>query len=113
MRLTVSLRDLCAASLATWRLTRLLAREDGPWACIARLRELAGDTETGALLDCFACLSLWVAVPFACRVARGWPDRVLVTLALSGAAMAIESAIPETAPPPPAAWHVEPDPAQQ
>jgi hypothetical protein len=111
MRLTVSLRDFCAASLATWRLTRLLAREDGPWACIAWLRELAGDTEAGALLDCFACLSLWVAVPFACRIVRAWPDRVLVTLALSAAAMAIEYAMPD--PPPLAAWHIEPDPAQQ
>ncbi len=108
MRIAVSLRDLCVASVATWRLTRLLAREDGPWASIARLRELAGDSEAGALLDCFACLSLWIAVPFACRVARTWPDRVLVTFALSGAAMAIEHALPYA--PPPAAWHIEPGP---
>ena len=33
---------LVLAALAVWRLTHLLAEEDGPWGLVARLRGLAG-----------------------------------------------------------------------
>ena len=53
------------ASLAAWRITHLLAHEDGPGDVIYRLRTLAGRGFWGRLMDCSYCLSLWVAAPFA------------------------------------------------
>lgn len=78
------------AVLAVWRITHLLAREDGPWDRVARLRERAGDGFWGGLLDCFYCLSLWVALPFSPLLASDWPGRGLYWLALSGAAVLLE-----------------------
>jgi hypothetical protein len=72
------------ATLATWRVAHLLAFEDGPWALVARLRAAAG--RLGGVLECFYCLSLWVAAPLALWVtasAIAWP---CVVLALSGGA---------------------------
>jgi hypothetical protein len=74
------------AALATWRVTHLLANEDGPGEVIARTREALGETQLGALMDCFHCTSIWVAVPFAFYAAKKPADRVTAWLALSGAA---------------------------
>ena len=51
--------------LGVWRITHLLQAEDGPWDVIVRLRRAAGDGFWGSLLDCFYCLSLWIAARFA------------------------------------------------
>ena len=51
--------------LGVWRITHLFYAEDGPWDIFVRLRKLAGSGFWGKLLDCFYCLSLWIAVPFA------------------------------------------------
>lgn len=56
---------LIVGLLAVWRITHLLAAEDGPGEILARLRRCAGDGFWGRLLDCFYCLSLWAAVPVA------------------------------------------------
>ena len=53
------------AVLATWRVAHLVAREDGPFDVIVRLRTRAGDSIVGRLMDCPHCLGLWVAMPFA------------------------------------------------
>jgi hypothetical protein len=81
---------LVLASLATWRLTHLLAREDGPFDLIARVRWWMGPGLWGQMLDCFQCLSLWVAAPLAWWAAVGVGDGVLLWLALSGAACLCE-----------------------
>lgn len=78
------------ASLATWRLTHLLASEDGPGDVVARLRERAGQSALGGLMDCFGCLSIWVAAPFAFYVGRRRTDRAVAWLAVSGAACLLE-----------------------
>lgn len=78
------------AALATWRITHLLAREDGPGDAVFRMRRRAGEGLFGRLLDCFYCLSLWVAAPIALLVTRGPLDLVLCWLALSGAACLLE-----------------------
>jgi hypothetical protein len=44
----------------------------------------------GSLLDCFFCLSLWIAVPFALLLGTGWITRIVTWLALSGAASIIQ-----------------------
>ena len=74
------------AALAVWRLTHLLAQEDGPFDAIVLLRRALGQNALGHLMDCFYCLSLWIAAPAAFVVCRTGPETVLVWLALSGTA---------------------------
>lgn len=83
------------AILATWRITHLLAREDGPGDVVVRLRERLGSSAFGTLMDCFYCLSLWVAAPLALLVARTPVDLLLAWPALSGAACLLERLRPE------------------
>ncbi|MCI0606653.1 DUF1360 domain-containing protein [bacterium] len=78
------------ASLATWRITHLLVNEDGPADIFYRLRIRLGRVAIGKLIDCFHCLSFWVAAPIAFFVSQK-PVIVLFTwLALSGAACLLE-----------------------
>ena len=86
---------LVLGALATWRLAHLLYAEDGPWNALVRLRALAGASLWGALMDCFYCLSLWIALPIAIGAGNGWLDRLLLWPALSGSAILLERAIPE------------------
>jgi hypothetical protein len=86
------LYGLILGTLAVWRATHLLNAEDGPGDLVVKLRRFAGDGFWGALLDCFYCLSLWVAVPFAVLLAAGWRHGVVLWLALSGGACALERA---------------------
>lgn len=76
--------------LSVWRVTHLLQAEDGPWDLVVRLREAAGNGFWGRLLDCFHCLSLWVAVPGAGWLGEGWKERAFLWLALSGGAILLE-----------------------
>jgi len=78
------------ASLATWRIAHLLAAEDGPADTVVRLRERLGSGQLGNLMDCFYCLSVWVAAPLSVVVARRPRDAPLTWLALSGAACLLE-----------------------
>ena len=75
---------------ATWRVAHLLAHEDGPWDAVLRLRVALGNGAWGSLLDCFHCVSLWVAAPIALAVARGPVEWLLAWLGLSGAACLLE-----------------------
>ena len=79
------------AALATWRVTHLLVNEDGPADVIVRVREKLGDSQLGALMDCFQCASMWVALPFALFAAKKPADRAVAWLALSGAACLLEN----------------------
>ena len=87
------------ASLATWRVTHLLAEEDGPANLVVRLRERAGGGGLGELMDCFYCLSIWVAAPLGLALTRRPRDAPLYALALSGAACLLEQATRERAVP--------------
>ena len=86
------------ASLATWRLTHLLVEEDGPADVVVRLRVRAGESWIGELMDCFYCLSTWVAAPLAVAITPRRRDTPLVWLAVSGAACLLERATGSTAP---------------
>lgn len=79
-------------SLVTWRLTHLLAEEDGPGDLVLDLRRLAGDGDLGKLMDCFYCLSVWVAAPVSLVVAGRKREAPVTWLALSGAACLLERA---------------------
>ena len=76
--------------LAVWRVTHLLHAEDGPWDLGIRLRKAAGEGFWAKLLDCFYCLSLWLAAPAALFIGSTWPERLLLWPALSAGAIIIE-----------------------
>jgi hypothetical protein len=91
---------LCA--LATWRITHLLVEEDGPADAVLRLRVAAGAGPLGRLMDCFYCMSAWVAIPFAAELTgrRSISSAgVVAWLALSGAACLLEQATRREPPP--------------
>ena len=76
--------------LGVWRLTHLLHAEDGPGQVTVRLRRVAGDGVLGQAMDCFQCLSLWMAAPFAVLIGQGWLERTLLWPALSAGAIVLE-----------------------
>jgi hypothetical protein len=78
------------AVLATWRVTHLLASEDGPADLVVRFRARLGHGLAGKLMDCFNCLSLWIAAPAALFVSRKPLDWLFTWMALSGAACLLE-----------------------
>ena len=78
--------------LCVWRLTHLLQAEDGPADIFVRLRRVAGVGFWGRLLDCFYCLSVWIAVPFALLIGQNWKERLMLWLALSAGAILLERA---------------------
>ena len=78
--------------LGVWRVTHLLAAEDGPWDAVARVRHKLGDGVLGRLFDCFYCLSLWVAMPFAWSLGTSVRESLLLWLAMSGGAILVERA---------------------
>lgn len=85
------------AVLATWRLARLVAREDGPFELIVKLRERAGSGFAGQLMDCPYCLSLWIAIPFASTLADSALAWIAAWLAISGGASFLENLLERAA----------------
>jgi hypothetical protein len=81
---------LALGVLGVWRVAHLLNAEDGPWGVFVRLRRRAGSGFWGELLDCFYCLSLSTAVPFALVIGTGWRERLLLWPALSAGAIVLE-----------------------
>lgn len=93
-------------SLATWRISSLLVREDGPFFVFRKLREITGiehddegdifmipETFFAGLLSCVWCCSVWVALgwwlfwlvsPDLAAVCAVWP-------AISGGALIVEA----------------------
>src|ERR1700694_1682245 len=89
-RLCMKFYTLILGILGVWRITHLLQAEDGPWDVIVRLRHVAGNGFWGNLLDCFYCLSLWIAAPLAALVGANIVEKLLLWPALSGAASLLE-----------------------
>src|SRR5258708_8644917 len=87
-------------TLAVWRLTHLLTAEDGPFYLLACIRRRLGSGFWGGLMDCFYCLRLWMAVPFALWSRGSWIERPAIWLALSGAAIPVDRVSGELAPGP-------------
>src|SRR5450755_1822106 len=76
--------------LSVWRISHLLQTEDGPGDLLVRLRRMAGRGFAGKLLDCFYCLSLWVAAPLAFLLPETRLERLLWWPALSAGAILLE-----------------------
>ena len=83
---------LILSVFAVWRLTHLFGKEDGPFDIIFFIRKKAGNGFFGKLMDCFYCLSIWMALPFGTWLGQTWIEKILVWLALSGAAALLEQA---------------------
>lgn len=65
--------NLIVGALATWRLSHLLIKEDGPYDVFGRLRDAVGITydersrpvagsELAKIFLCFWCMSIWVGL---------------------------------------------------
>jgi hypothetical protein len=87
------LTHLALGALATWRISHLIAQEDGPGGLLARLRARLEHGPMAGLADCFDCVSVWVGVPVAVAVVRRRSEPVLTALALSGAACLLRRAV--------------------
>ncbi|WP_214225057.1 DUF1360 domain-containing protein [Pedobacter sp. B4-66] len=76
--------------LSVWRVTHLIQAEDGPFDVIYKLRKLAGKSFFGSLMDCFFCLSIWVALPIGIYFGNNWVEKVLLVFSFSAAAILLE-----------------------
>lgn len=85
--------------LGVWRITHLLNQEAGPAEMLSRLRRWLGSGLFGQMLDCFYCLSLWIALPFAALIGHTWFERLLLCPAFSGATILLEKMSAQTQPP--------------
>jgi hypothetical protein len=106
----VHLYWLALSMLAIWRITHFLSAEDGPWDAVVRLRKSVGDGFWGELLDCFYCLSLWIAMPFAYWLGQDWKETLVLWPALSAGSILLERLIADrgVAEPPTAVFFEEP-----
>lgn len=84
--------EFLLGTLSVWRITHLLQAEDGPWDAVVHLRRSAGTGFWGQVLDCFYCLSVWIAAPFAIYLGETLSQRILLWLALSAGAILLERA---------------------
>lgn len=76
------------AALATYRLSRAVAREDGPFDLFAALRDKLGQGNwVGRGFHCVQCLSFWLALPLAlvCGPAD-WREALLLWGGVAGLA---------------------------
>jgi hypothetical protein len=92
--------------LSTWRITHFLRIEDGPADIVVQLRQAVGDGFFGSLLDCFYCLSVWIALPFAGLLGETWTERLLLWLSLSAGAILLERITVRP-------WEIQPSPYQE
>jgi hypothetical protein len=83
---------LIISTLAVWRVTHLIQAEDGPFDLIFKLRKLAGKSMIGSLMDCFYCLSIWVALLPAIYLGSSTAEKILLIPALSAAAIFLNQA---------------------
>jgi len=80
---------LLIASLAVYRISRMISDEEGPFSVFTKLRGLAKpDSWTGRGLECLMCVSVWIALPIALWI--DWAgDWALTWLALSAVTVLI------------------------
>jgi hypothetical protein len=77
---------LLLATLAVWRITHLVVKEDGPWRVFEVLRRIV----PGQLFSCFYCLTVWLAAPFVWFTGGSLSEKFVTWWALSGAAVLLE-----------------------
>lgn len=87
----IVIMEFILAVLAVWRLSHLVANEDGPWDVIYRIRKRLGDGQLGKLMDCLGCNSLWVSLPAAAYLSQTGKNFVLSWLSLSAGTLFLEA----------------------
>lgn len=80
------------ATLALWRVSRMLVLEDGPLYLFSRFRNIIGiyeedgqlqsDNWVGTLFTCPLCVATWLSIPLTIYLREDW----LYWLGLAGAA---------------------------
>jgi hypothetical protein len=73
--------------LSVWRISHLLVFEDGPFQLLEKTRRRVEGGFLHGLLDCFYCLSLWVAIPLAASLGQSLTERLMLWPALSAGAI--------------------------
>lgn len=84
--INVDIAGFIICTFAVWRISHLFSQEDGPFDLVFKFRKLLGQGFFGSLLDCFYCLSVWIAIPFAVFLCSEWIEGIITWLGLSGAA---------------------------
>lgn len=87
--MTYSVFTFAIAALAVYRVSRMIADEEGPFSVFVRLRGLVPpDTWVGRGLECIMCVSFWAAFPAALLIdgLHTWP---LTWMALSSVTVLI------------------------
>ena len=100
----MSFLELTLGVLGVWRVTHLLHAEVGPWQLVVTLRRWLDTGVMGQAMDCFDCLSLWIAAPAAFLIGDTWWQRALLWPALSGGAMVLNRGVARLEPSPPAIY---------
>lgn len=78
-----------AALLGVYRLSHMIAMEDGPFDVFANLRDRAGQaTWIGRGLHCPLCISFWLSLPMAWVIAVP-PSLTLTWLGLAGGCLVL------------------------
>ena len=95
--------DIIILTLATWRITSLIATERGPYAIFEKFRNRLGitttaipESEAGKLFSCIMCLSIWVAfvaVGAYCALGRDVVFWLSLPLALSAGAIIVDRVV--------------------
>jgi hypothetical protein len=82
-----------ASVFAVWRLSYLISEEDGPFDIVFVIRKQLGNSVLGDLMDCFYCVSVWFAFPFAILFATSLSTYVVFWLGISGGACIINKVL--------------------
>lgn len=60
------------AALATYRLSRLIADEEGPWSVFSKIRDATPEqTNLRRGIECIMCVSVWAAIPITAGLVAG------------------------------------------
>ena len=87
--------SLVIGILAVYRISRMLALEDGPFDVLSGIREALGqESWVGRGAACVLCISFWLAWPIALLLpVRNWGEYVLTALALSAGVVIVHKVI--------------------
>lgn len=91
----MDLLTLLIGSLATWRVSHMIAKENGPLAIFARFRAYLAKNQKriGGLFDmvsCIQCLSVYIGAVAAPWAAGGPLEWILYTFAFSALSVILE-----------------------
>lgn len=79
---------ICA--LAAWRVTALLAYEEGPFRLLTKLRKTLAYLGLHRLATCFHCIAFWVSIGIVVSMFEwSWGMPVMI-LAIAGAVSIVE-----------------------